>query len=124
MMRKTAHRTCTTLALIALLALAGCTGGRISDEAAQLNYNPPKDGHMEVVRGILRSNPSAGQPGIMMRNHYYLIGDYRVFTGGRRLPELEVRKGQHVALTGWVVEMDLEGRSFQEIRPVSVQSTE
>jgi hypothetical protein len=110
----------TLLFALSLLLLSGCTWAE--SRATPLKYRPPTEGKLKTVKGVLEPNPAAEQPGLLMRTHYYTLGRYRVFTGGDRLPELEKRKGKEVALTGWVVDMELEGLSFREIRPVSVQT--
>ena len=112
----------TTLLALTMLLMAACTTG--SRNMAKLDYDPPADGQLRVVRGVLETNPAAEEPSMLMRTHYYLLNGHRVFTGGDRLPGLEERTGKMVALTGWVVEMELEGKSFKEIRPVSVETLE
>jgi len=78
--------------------------------------------------GTLKVKPKP-QPGMimgtsLMRPCYYWLGEWRIYTGARRVDVLEQLGGKKVVIRGKAVEMNLEGQHLKEIWPATVKVTE
>ena len=96
---------------------------------AQAQWYKNQEGAEQQFTGILEAVPGAGGPSTLMRDAYYRLGQWRVYTGGRKHPALDRLVGRPVQLRGKAVELDLEGQHLREIwpgrvRPVLAQSAE
>jgi len=75
--------------------------------------------------GVLKVKPKP-KPGEIMastlqRECYYFVGEWRVYTGAKRVAVLEQLGGKNVVIRGKAVEMNLEGQHLKEIWPATVK---
>jgi hypothetical protein len=77
-------------------------------------------GAEQVFTGALEGVP-AGGPGTFQRNSYYKLGGRTLYTGAKKLPELDALVGKKVEIRGKPVDMNLEGQNLKELWPAEVR---
>jgi hypothetical protein len=73
-------------------------------------------GPEQVFKGKLISL-KAGGISTLMRTSHYKLGDRTIYTGARKVAELDELIGKTIEIRGKAVNMNLEGRSLKEIWP-------
>jgi hypothetical protein len=96
-------------------------GGKWVEACGGEGWYKGQEGKEEIFTGVLKANPAAERPSTLMRTHYYVLGEWRVFTGGRRVKALEKLVGRPVRILGKAVEMNLEGQHLKELWPNGVR---
>jgi hypothetical protein len=80
-------------------------------------------GEESIFRGLLKAAPDADAPSVLQRVAYYRLGERSIYTGAKRIPELERLLDKQVELRGKAVEFELEGQAIREIWPAAVRAT-
>jgi hypothetical protein len=80
-------------------------------------------GEERTFRGKLEA-VKPPQASTLMRNSLYQLGEWRIYTGARKIPSLDGLVGKQVEILGKAVEMNLEGEQLKEIWPASIRVAE
>jgi len=106
-------------------ATAAIKAGTWQKLSADQRWYKSRKGKEREFTGVLKVTPKP-PPGMIMgstlqRACYYFVGQWRVYTGARRVPVLEALNGKKVVFRGKAVEMNLEGQHLKEIWPAAVK---
>lgn len=88
---------------------------------SEADWYTGRDERELVFTGKLERVPGAGGPSIVMRTHWYRLEGRSLYTGGKKVPELEKLVGKKVHLLGKAVDLRLEGKLLEEIWPAAVR---
>ena len=79
-----------------------------------------RKGFEATTMGTLQAVPNAGAATTLQRTVFYKIGKFRIYTAGRKRPELDKLVGKGVTIRGKIVRMNLEGQGLREIWPAAI----
>ena len=97
-------------------------GGAWTDLFSGENWYKNQGGAEKIFTGTLEA--VAARPGMattLMRTSHYRLGRRTIYTGARKVPELDALVGKKVEIRGKGVDMALEGREISEIWPAAVR---